>query len=181
MEKIILEVQAAIIELNKKINAPLWSSWEFWISTCIGIIGLILSFRAMSEAKKAKEAAMKAGESIQIQSITIELSEILHSLQSINEDIKFREARNILTHTQNKLRRFLASYKEIETYRTACANINTSLDRATQALAGVKPSGSDSDPGVVYYGIEGSFSCICGDVSELMGLFERRAIDGEVK
>lgn len=180
--EIINKISSAVISIQEKLNENFWASPEFLVNLFIGIVGLILSFLAYHEAKKAKQAAIEAGEFIQIQSITIELNEILHSLQSINLNIQYKEARDVLTNATNKLRRYLASYKNKEVYRDACKKILDSLQYAQKSLDDVKPSGAElesSGYGVVYSGIEGSFSIVCGNVSELMGLFERRAIDGE--
>lgn len=179
---VINEIGLAVTQIQQQLNENFWASPEFLISSAFGVVGLIFSFLAYIEAKKAKQAAIDAGEFFQIQSITIELSEILHSLQSISLDTQYKEARDVLTHVTNKLRRYLASYKNKEAYRDACQKILDSLQYAKKALDDVKPSGSElesSGYGVVYSGIEGSFSNVCGNVSELMGLFERRAIDGE--
>lgn len=179
---IINGISTTVIKIQEKLNESFWSSPEFLISSVLGVAGLIFSFFAYVEAKKAKQAAIDAGEFIQIQSITIELNEMLHLLQSISLNIQYKEARDVLTTVKNKLRRYLASYKNDDVYRGACKNILDSLQYAQKALDDVKPSGAElenSGYGVVYYGIEGSFSIVCGNVSELMGLFERRAIDGE--
>lgn len=178
------DINTVVLKLFEKLNESYWTQPEFWIGVVIGAVGLLFSILAYIEAKQAKTAALNAGEFIQIQSITIELNEILHSLQSITSDIQFEEARDILSNVTNKLRRYLASYKKKEEYQDACQKIFDSLQHASKALSDVKPSGPDLQSigyGVVYSGIEGSFSIICGHVSELMGLFERRAIDGEGK
>lgn len=161
---------------------PFYKTFEFWLFITVGVLGLIFAFLAFNEAKKAKKAAMAAGTTVKIQTVTIELTEIRQKLGKLDTGISYAEARDLLNDVTGKLRRLISAFKNEIDLKDTISSVLSSLEEAKKALETVRPIVGEADiQGVesnsVYNATESHFSNISGCVADLMGLFERRAID----
>lgn len=166
-----------------KSNAPVvdllqqgfWLKIDFWIFLGIGITGLILSWLAFQEASKAKKAATEAGQVVKIQSVVIDLTELGQKINRLDPQIKFNNARDLLTDTSTKIRRIVSAFNGDDALSETINRLLLALDSAQKALNAVRPVNVDSEasvPQAVFYGIQEEFSSISNLVAELLGLFE---------
>lgn len=163
----------------ERLSRPFWESGEFWISCLFGAAGLIFSFLAYREARRAKRAAIDAGRNVKIQSIAIELSEVSQRLDSIEPTISYTEARNLLAEISRKLRRVTSPFADDVRLSSAISLLRDALEAAQESLKSVRPafiSGEEQPPEVVYYGIENDFSSINNLIADLIGLLEKGTI-----
>lgn len=170
-----------IIELLRNSEIPFWETWDFWIFIVLAIGSLIASITAFKEARKAKEAAHEAGKTVKIQTITIELSEIIQRLDKLDIEIEFSTARDLLNETNRRVRRLIAPFKEDENYKSIATTITDTLTSAKNNLLQVRPIDQEEQvvTNSVYYAIESDFSELSGQLAELMGKFEERTINND--
>lgn len=154
-----------------------WQKWDFWISTILGIAGIILTIMSFIQAKKAKEAAESATKTVKLQTITIELTEIIQKLDKLSTTIEFAPARDLLNETSRKVRRLISPFRHDADYKETINAIYSQLDNATEALFKVRPTGEVIVPYAVYNAIENYFSKLNGTLSDLLGLIEKRTIN----
>jgi len=184
------DVQSQINEITRLLREPFWRHWEFWIPLAelmVGIGGLIyaiLAFKEAGEAKdeaiKAKQAATAAGRTVKIQSVAIELTEIIQRLDSMDDEIKFTDARDLLTEVSRRLYRATAPFVEDKKLSDAVAATRGALETAHTSLTKVRPTDPTKEleaPYAVYYGIEDTFASVSKSVANLIGLFEGETFD----
>ena len=107
-------------EIVKQIIAldiPFWKEADFWIFLVIALLSLAASVKAFLEAKAAKEAATDAGTTVKIQTITIELNEIILKLDKLDIDIEFSFARDYLNEINRRVRRLTSPFAEDDEYK----------------------------------------------------------------
>lgn len=143
---------------------------------------MIAAIFAFIEAKGAKRAALDAGRTVKIQTITIELSEILQRLDKLEPAISYSDARDLLNEIARRLRRLASPFKSEQDLKETITDLFTSLEHGKKALNSVKPENLETeeqnqDTNSVYYATEAHFSSISSYVAELMGLLEKRSID----
>lgn len=170
--------ETEFLEIIDKLNFPFWKTIDFWIFLVLAIGSLFASIRAVIEAKQAKIAANDAGKTVKIQTITIELSEVMQRLDKLDVEIDFSTARDLLSETNRRVRRLIAPFKEDEEYKDIIGSIITTLSDSKSALLRVRPIDQDEVVvrSTVYYSIESNFSELTGQLAELMGKFEERTI-----
>jgi hypothetical protein len=168
-----------IKELADQLAVPFYRDWAFWIGNLIGVLGLWFSIKAFIEAKGARRAAIEAGRTVKIQTITIELIEIAQRLDKLDPDLEFTAARDLLNEVNRRIRRLIAPFQAIDKYVAPCLSLKKALDVAKEALEGVRPSTTEGDlaPNSIYYGMQGHFASISGLVAEILGLFEAATIE----
>jgi len=172
-------ISTKILEI---ISTPFYLKWDFWLFIIIGLIGTIFAILAFIEARRAKTAATAAGNTVKIQTITIELSEIRQRLGKLDTEIKYSDARDLLNEVTGKLRRQVSPFKNEQDLKETIDTLLKSLEAAKEALKTVRPihseaSQEDIENNSVYFATESHFSNISGCVADLMGLFEKRSID----
>lgn len=175
--KLILE---GIQQLETGVGISFWKKPEFWISIAIGILSVVYSFIAYREAKSAKEAAYEAGKTVKIQTITIELTELVQKLDTLDMDIKYSTARDLFNEINRRVKRITAPFKDEKNYQETIEKINEVLLNTKGSLNEVRPidDSEDNDLGFsVYNASESHFSDLSGLLAELMGLFEKRTIE----
>lgn len=162
-------------------SPPFYGDFSFWISTLIGILGVYLSFIAFKEAREAKKAAKAAGSVVRLQSITIDLTEIIQRLDKLSTELNYSDARDFYNELNRRVRRSISvlttdaiySAKTTEILQTL-ASIKSNLDNVRQTgtadqtlLAGIN----------LYYAIEGEFSSLSGQLADLCGLLEQKTLE----
>lgn len=173
-----------MIDLNnihEIISTPFYKKVEFWVPVVISAIGVFFSFKAYKEAKSAKKASIDAGRTVKIQTIVIDIAELIQRISSFNEDLSYAEARNILTDITNRSHRLISPFERDQNYKHKISEIKDALTKAKIALNKVKPSpdgeGEEIKFHSVYYAIETPFSEVSKLLSELTGLFEKSTIE----
>lgn len=173
-------------QLLGKGEQPLIQAWDFWLFLVLSLIGIGLSafglwysIRSFKEAQAAREAAVEAGRTVKVQTVTIELSEIMQRLDALETDISFTDVRNLHTEISRRLRRLTASLKnDADTdLESTIDKLLISLEETRTALDEILPEQSPRAENVVYNAMEGHFSRMSGCVATLMGLLEKRTID----
>lgn len=164
-----------------------WEQPEFWISIVVGVAGLIFAVlayieakRAKIEAKSAKHAATEAGKTVKIQTITIELTEVLQKLASLEPSIEFGDAWNLLTEIQRRLRRIISPFQKDSELSETITALKEALSAASKALNSVRNYDSAKEqmaPLAVYNAIQDNFAAISNLVADLLGLFEKKTIN----
>lgn len=174
------ELDTLANKLSPLLVTTFWKTLDFWIFIVIGSASVIASYKAFLEARKARTAAHEAGRTVKIQTITIELSELVQKLDTLDMEIEFSTARDFLNEINRRIRRLISPFQTDETYSEVIANIRTVLSNARSALAEAKPINNDGQEPItnsIYYAIESHFSELSGYIAELMGLFEKRTIE----
>lgn len=163
---------------------PFYYSAEFWINFLVGLLGLVFSVLAFMEARQAKRAASAAGTTVKIQTVTVELSEIVQRLDRIDPKIEFSDARDLLSEVSRRLRRLIAPFQAAEEFGSTCEKLKSILDDARSSLDALRPT-QDLSANVtpsgdaVYFAVQGYFSSIGSIVAEIIGLLEKRSINVE--
>lgn len=164
-------------------NQPFYYEIDFWISTILGLAGLIVTVLAFVEAKSAKNAAREAATQVKTQMTTIELTIVGEAIRKIDPNISFTDARNLLNDISAKLGRVTSPYEKDKDsdLQQAISKLKTTLDETRKALNSVRPidSQAERDTGYahsVYHATEEHFSKISTCVAELTGLFEQKTM-----
>lgn len=157
------------------LNNPFYKKWDFWISLIVGGLGVGFSILAFIEAKAAKKAASDMAKTVKVQTITIELTEIIQGLDKLDYSLDFVTARDRLSEINRKLRRLLAPFQNSEDISQNCVDLKQALDNARSALDGLVPSDNSNDvPNAIYFGLQSHFGNISSQVAEILGLLEKR-------
>ena len=165
--------------LATQLEAPFYSSLEFWINFIVGLAGVLFSVLAYAEARKAKLAADEAGRTVKIQTVTIELSEIAQRLDKLDSKLTFSEARDSLNEISRRLRRLIAPFQDGQDLKAPCQRLRDSLDAARESLDTLLPQDGlieNLPPNSVYFATQSHLAVISSLVAEIMGLFEKRTI-----
>lgn len=169
-----------LTKLIQDIHKPFYEDVGFYIASLIGLASVFFSIIAYIEAKKAKEAAKEAGSAVKIQTITIELTEIIQRLDKLDIDISYQDTRDFYNEINRKVRRILSPYKKDDDFKNEIITISESLNKIKSSLEGVRPFNKeqkDVDTGnSVYYAVEGEFSTLSGLLADLTGLLEQKNI-----
>lgn len=171
-----------IMRILNEINIPIWKKIDFYLS----FVGFVFSGLAFRAANKAKEAALSAGKSVKIQTITVELSEISQKLDNLDIDISYSAARDLLNQIQRKLIRLISPFsnKKYPHIKETFSKLESEFNVAKDSLNSVRPNVQGDDiiqSNSVYYAIESSFSEINSLTANLLGLLESIAMNGGVE
>jgi len=173
-EKILKNLES----INHNLNQPFYSDWAFWIGVILSLIGIAISWIAYKEAEKAKEAAFKAGSIVRLQSITIELTEIIQRLDKINTDLDYSSARDFFNELSRKIRRSIAVISTNPDFKDKTDEIVTNLNAIKTNLDDVRKTAIEDKSlleGIdLYFIIEGDFSNLSGNLAELCGILEQK-------
>lgn len=175
------EWASQVAELTVAVNQKYWAKPDFWISVAFNVVGLGLTALTFWQAKKARDAAVDAGRTVKGQSVIIELSEIGQRIESIQSDISYREARDLFSGINRRVRRIISSYANDPFFSTSVAALRSALESAQVSLNAVKPTSPDSEtraPDAVFFGIEEEFATINNLIADLIGLMERQTVEG---
>src|SRR2546427_3351553 len=170
--------------LVDNVQKPYWGKAEFWAAALIGILGVIVSaiglyysVKAFKEAREAKHAATEAGKTVKIQTITIELTEILQKLDKLQPQIQFSDARDLLTEISRRLRRLTSPFQKDPELLDTINALRAALTSASNSLNSVQPSDPNDAaeaPLAVYNATQGAFASISNTTADLLGLCEKK-------
>ena len=168
-------MEAELKTLLEIANVPFYVKLDFWIGIGVSIIGVIFSILAFIEAKEAKKAASEMVKTVKVQTITIELTEIIQGLDRLDYSLDFVTARDRLSEINRKLRRLLAPFQHSEDIKQNCVDLKQALDTARSVLDGLAPTDPSNDvPNAIYFGLQSHFGNISSQVAEILGLLEKR-------
>lgn len=181
------QLQSTVNSVLRVVQQPFYNHPDFWIglilsmaAIAIGVFGLYYAYMAFKEAGEAKKAANAAGKTVKIQTVTIELTEILQKLGNLQPNIEFSDAWNLLTEIQRRLRRTVSPFQKDADLGDTIAALKEALSAASKALASVRPSDPAKEemaPLAVYNAIQDNFAAITNIVADLLGLFEKKSIN----
>ncbi|MDY3319659.1 hypothetical protein PG637_09765 [Riemerella anatipestifer] len=164
--------------ITQKLNQPFYYDWAFWIGIILSVIGIAISWIAYKEAEKAKEAAFKSGSAVRLQSITIELTEIIQKLDKINTDLDYSSTRDFFNELSRKIRRSVAVISTNPDFKDKTDEIISNLDVIKANLEDVRKTAIKDKSlleGIdLYFVIEGHFSNLSGNLAELCGILEQK-------
>jgi hypothetical protein len=158
---------------------PFYKQVDFWINVVVGVAGLVFSILAYAEAKQAKRAAVEAGRTVKLQTITIELTEISQKLDRILPEIRFSQARDLLAEISRRVRRAISPYANDDEFRETIVAVRDALIAAQDSLRSVRPTDpekEDEAPNAVYYGVENELANVNNCIADLLGLFEMKSV-----
>jgi hypothetical protein len=171
--------QPELEELAKalaSLSSPYYKNLDFWINVVLATAGLVFSVLAFREARQAKVAAKKAGRSVRLQTVALELTEISNKLDRVEPDVKYRVARDLLSETSRRITRSISAFEDDEKLKDSIATLKDSIDVATTTLNQVRPitpGAEEQAPQAVYNAVEAHFAKINNGVANLVGLMER--------
>lgn len=156
---------------------------DFWIGTALALLSIGLSIWAAIEARAAKKEAKRAGFTIKIQTVAIDLSEIIQNLETIqdNNKIVYVVASKLVKTNSRKIKRLTAPLKSDDAFVQIIYKIDEHIKSIETALSGVSPYDNINSPveTSVYNAIASPTSNLCNTLSELMGLLEHRTINNK--
>jgi len=162
-------------------SPPFYSDTSFYISLIVGLLGVYLSFKAFKEASEAKKAAKAAGSVVRLQSITIDLTEIIQRLDKLSTELDYSDARDFYNELNRRVRRSISILITDLAYSGKTTEILQTLNNIKSNLDGVRASGTTNQTllaGInLYYAIEGEFSSLSGQLADLCGLLERKTLE----
>jgi hypothetical protein len=161
------------------LSTPFWKHWDFWLSFTVSILGLIASLFACREAYRAKIAANKAGKTVKIHTIGIDLSEINQKILKTDPNISYIDAKEFLQEISNKIIRSISSIDGDSDYSEYITNIKKTLDTLSVQLRDSRPIDPSTSPKIseIYYATEHSYIKLSRQIAELLGKFDKRTID----
>lgn len=153
---------------------PFWQSAGFWILLIVLLMiiaGLAYFYLEMMARKKEDH---QFGATLIMKNMVLEYQAILYKLDALDIEIEFPEARNLFSEINRRVRRLTAPYKNDPEYQDVIASIHQSLDAIKASLSEVRPTEmSKLSDTAVYFAIEAHFNDLGGQLSELIGLFEK--------
>ena len=162
-------------------SPPFYVDMAFWISSALGIIGVYLSFIAFKEAREAKKAAKAAGSVVRLQSITIDLTEIIQRLDKLSTELNYSDARDFYNELNRRVRRSISILTIDAIYSSKTSEILATLVNIKTNLDNVRQNGTADQTLLagtnLYYAIEGEFSSLSGQLADLCGLLEQKTLE----
>ena len=170
--------------LNSIVNnqpTPFYLEFSFWISTIIGALSVYFSIVAFKEAREAKKAARAAGSVVRLQSITIDLTEIIQRLDKLSTELNYSDARDYYNELNRRVRRSLSVLTKEMAFSEKTTEILHTLGQIKANLDGVRQTGTVDQSLIagidLYYAIEGEFSSLSGQLADLCGLLEQKTLE----
>lgn len=168
-----------LLNLITNQSIPFYKDTSFWISTLIGVIGVFFSIISYREAKEAKKAAKAAGNFVKIQSITIDLTEIIQRLDIISTELNYSHARDFFNELNRRIRRIISILSTNAVYNNKTSEILLTLNAIKNNLDDVRKSKTNEQSlaGIdIYFAIESEFSNLSGQLADLSGLLEQKTL-----
>lgn len=174
-------VKKIIEEALMASNIPFYKSSAFYISNFIGIVSIVFSIKSFIEAKKAKEAANKAAQSVKRQSMVIEVLEISR-ICVLEPNMNYVEASNNFNQVTSRVKYVSGFYNDdsSQDLRKILTDIESSLEKIRTTLNDNNPflmPQQTNIPNQIYYSIEPLFSTVVGNLGVLKGILEKKLIN----
>jgi len=165
-----------ITGLSTVVTTPFWKEFDFWIPVIVGIVGSFFSVLAFLQARKAKDAAIEAGNTVKMQTIIIELSEVSHRLDSLDMKVQFSEVRDLVNQTSRRLERLMAGFHDHAEFGETVSALEEALKIAQASLVDVCPINPNIEDTsyAVYHAIQVPLANLNGLVGKFMGLLEKK-------
>ena len=175
----IQQLQQTLTAILQVVQEPYYKRWDFWISLVagliVGCIGIYYAYMAFVEAGEAKKAARAAGRTVKFQNIAIELREL--KLGTLSDNIRFTQARDLLSDTTQKLHQILCPFENEPQFENKITKLFEVLTKTRDSLNSVKPTEAKDEaeaPQATYNAIESHFATINELKGDLTGLFEQQ-------
>lgn len=161
-------------------SVPFYVQPDFYIGSLLGFIGIIFSIKSFIEAKKAKEAAFKAAQSVKRQSMVIEVLEISR-ICILEPNMSYVEASNNFNQVTSRVKYVSGFYNDDSSsdLKQILKDIETSLEKIRTTLNDNNPvlmPQQTNIPNQIYYSIEPLFSSVVGNLGVLKGILEKKLI-----
>lgn len=171
----------AIEDIFANFNTPFYKLPEFYIGNLIGIIGIFFSVKSFIEARKAKIAASKAGQSVKRQSMVIEVLEISR-ICVLEPNMSYVEASNNFNQVTSRVKYVAGFYQDDSSVdlKNILIDIEASLEKIRTTLNDNNPvlmPQQTNIPNQIYYSIEPLFSTVVGNLGVLKGILEKKLIN----
>jgi hypothetical protein len=176
----LLDTPPTLSQLMDRLPPPFWKDPGYWLAFAIGTGGLVFAILAWIEARQAKRAATAAGRTVKLQTVAIELVEIVQKLSKVQPGIRFNEARDLLSDASSRIHRATSPFASEPKLLEAIEITKEAIRSAQQALKSVRPTESAKEleaPDAVYYGIEADCAATSDALSDLIGLFEKQTFN----
>jgi hypothetical protein len=159
---------------------PFYKQPDFYFGSILGIIGITYSILSFNEAKKAKEAAAKAAQSVKRQSMVIEVLEISR-ICVLEPNMNYVEASNNFNQVTSRIKYVAGFYQDEASLelKAILKEIESSLDEIRLTLNDNNPvfmPQQTNIPNQIYYSIEPLFSSIVGNLGILKGILDKKLI-----
>jgi hypothetical protein len=171
-----------LLLLNDAIVDGFWKRPDFWIELGIAIIGAIIGLfayfeahKSFVEARKAKDAAIKAGKNVKKQSIMLSVSETIRLCQQIRSDINYEGSNSKLMDICGKVRNIIGLYRDDlgQTHQGLFQQIEAS---STEVLTQFNIIDPDSESKAIYKILRPIINTLTGHLYELQGILENELI-----
>lgn len=176
-----LEYQALVKLILDSQQPEFYEDITFWISLIFGLIGIYLSYIAYKQASEANTAARAAGTVVKLQSITIELTEIMQRMDKLSTELDYSDARDFYNELNRKVRRCISVLNIDPNYSNKTKEIIQTLVNIKNNLEQVRQTGSTDQTllaGIdLYYAIEGEFTSLSGQLADLCGTLENKTLE----
>lgn len=177
------EIFNQLAKILESTTEPFWYKGDFLIGLVFNIVGLVLSWMAYREAKKAKEAADGAVRAVRLRSIVLELTEIVQGFDRLEINIQYVACRSLINETTRKINRLFGPLKEDELLNDESMSrtineVEMTLETLRSSLVSVTPFGNENQgsPHTIYIAVENDFSILSSQLSALIGSLESRTI-----
>lgn len=163
--------------IRSSLEQPFYMNIEFIVPTILGILSVIFSLVAATQARKAKTAAIEAGTAVSKQKAVIELSEISRMLDSLDSGIQYSTARNLVSEVTRRIRRYIAPYRTSGIYSHSVSQLDSSLLNVRRSLSSVRPIKKEEEDttllSTVYNAIEFDISALNNCLADFIGILEQ--------
>lgn len=176
-------IKVMMESLIENSNIPFYKLPEFYISNLLGILGIIFSVLSFKEARKAKEAAFKAAQSVKRQSMVIEVLEI-SKICVLEPNMSYVEASNNFNQVTSRIKYVSGFYQDdnSDDLKNILKDIESSLEKIRSTLNDSNPvlmPQQANIPNQIYYSIEPLFSTVVGNLGVLKGILEKKLISNQ--
>lgn len=178
-----------MIQENKELITQLinsqskfWTSWAFWISSILGIVGIFISAGAWIAANNAKQVATKAKISISIHEIETALIVVKSKLQDIRTDVSYNEIRTICLDLVAELDRIKSIFEVGHILDETTFNSLTDLgNNIINNLKNVKPDSTEKPASktFIFDGMEETINDSIRFLSCVIGKIQAENIEGD--
>ena len=140
------ETEGLLRMVLEAIHSPFWARVDFWISTLLGLGGLLFLLAAFVEARQAKRAATDAGRTVKLHATTMDLTELSQKLDRIPPELLYNEARDLLAEISRRLRRLVSPFAKDDELSAPIHALREALANAQESLKLTRPTAFAAEP-----------------------------------